>query len=151
MRRIFGDLTFDVPEDFDEETMIILRAPPPKNAKLLRVTIGDEQRPAFVIKRVPLSADPLPLDTLAEAQERMLLATMPGATMSARTKKEIGGRDVLWSELVFDGPNGRMRQAHASLIARRAFVACVGTAQDDLAFDAVRDQLVALLETLKIG
>ena|SRR5688572_31155963 len=144
MRQTYGSLTLEVPDDFEDETIIILRAPPGPSATPLRIPRGETGRVTFVVKRVPLQADPLPLDRLAKAEAEMLSATIPGLTVSEQEMRSIGGKEAILFEVGFAGPEGPLRQAHLSLVKGRWFLGFVATAPDDLAFPSIRERLLEL-------
>ena len=144
MKQTYGSLTLEVPDDFEDETIIILRAPPKASAAPLRVSRGPIARATFVVKRVPLQGDPLPLERLARAEAEMLSASIPGVSVSEHEVRAIGGREAILFEVGFTGPEGPMRQAHVSMLMGRSFVGFVATAPDDLAFASIRERLLEL-------
>ena len=107
-------------------------------------------RPSYVVKRVPLRADPLPLESVAQAEEQMLRATL-GAEIASREIRPIGGVDAICMELTFASPDGPVRQAHVSMVKGRWYLAFVATALDDLAFGGVRERLLDLVATAEIS
>jgi hypothetical protein len=150
MKQTYGSLTLEVPADFEDETVIVLRASPPPPAARMRVPKGDPIRPTYVVKRTPLRADPaVSLEALAKAEEDLLRLTL-GAEIQSREIRSLGGADSICLELTFAGPEGPVRQAHVSQVKGRWYLAFVATAPDDLSFEDVRAQLMELVATAAI-
>jgi hypothetical protein len=151
MKQTYGSITLEVPKDFEDETIIILRAPPLPSTTPLRVPRGQTARPTFVVKRVALAADPLPLATLAKAEADMLTQTIPGLEISPHQELTLGATPAVLFEVAFAGPEGPMRQAHVSLVHGRCFLGFVATAADDLAFPSIRDRLLELAGSAEVA
>ena len=150
MKQRYGSLSLEVPDDFEDETVVILRAAPAPSATPLRMPRGEPMRATFVVKRAPLRTDPLPLESMALAEEQMLEMTL-GATIHSREIRPIGGVDAIYMELSFAGPEGPVRQAHVSMVKDRWYLAFAATAPDDLAFNGVKERLLELVATAEIS
>lgn len=148
----YGALTLDVPSDFVDETLVVLRAPTPPAAVRMRVTAREPLRPSFVVKRVHLTADEAPaLDDIGAAEEKLLAHTTQGFTLHGREVRELdGGRTTLLTSVSFDTPEGRLRQAHATTIIGKTALVFIATALDDASFNGVRDQLLKMVASARI-
>jgi hypothetical protein len=144
-RGTWGALTLEVPEEFVDETVVILRAPAPASATPLRLSKAPAVRPSFVCKRTALGPNPPTLEQLAEVETQTLLGLAPDLVLHARGVEVIAGRPTLLVEASFDTPTGRMRQLHATTVLGRVALSFAATALDDAAFSSVRAALKALV------
>jgi hypothetical protein len=143
-------LTLDVPPAWDDDTLVVLKAPVPQPSVRMRAATGEPRRPSLVVKRVPLVADS-PLDALVEAEAEMLTQTIDQLALEAPTRIDIHGVHGVVRELTFPGPDGKLRQIHVSLVINRTYLCFVGTALDDVQFGAARDPFMAVVKSASIA
>lgn len=146
----WGSLVLDLPQDLEDETVVILRAPAPASLTPLRVSKGPALRPSFVCKRSPLGPSPPSLDQLAEVETQTLMGLTSGVQLHARSVETVGERPTLILEASFDTPSGRIRQVHATTVIGRSALSFAATATDDAAFPSVRAQLLALVASARL-
>ena len=144
-RTTWGSLVLDLPQDLEDETTIILRAPEPKNAVPLRLSKGPTLRPSFACKQTPLGANPPTLDQLGDVETKTMMGMAAGVVIHARSVESVAGRPTLFLEATFDTPLGRIRQLHATTVVGRTALSFAATALDDAAFPGVRTTLLALV------
>jgi hypothetical protein len=147
----FGSLVLDLPQDLEDETVVILRAPAPPSLTPLRVSKAPALRPAFVCKRTPLGPSPPSLDQLADVETQTMMGLASGVQLHARTVETVGNRPTLLLEASFDTPGGRVRQVHATTIIGRSALSFAATATDDAAFPSVRAQLLVLVASARLA
>lgn len=145
----WGNLTLEVPATFEDETIVILRAPAPPIG--LRLPKNPPPRPSFVCKRTALGPEAPSLAALGAVEERTLLQMIAGATIHGRAIETLGGRETLILEASYDSPMGRMRQVHATTVIGEIACSFVGTAMDNLDFPSVRQQLLDLVASVKLS
>jgi hypothetical protein len=150
-RTTWGSLVLDLPQDLEDETTIILRAPEPKNAVPLRVSKGPTLRPSFACKRTPLGPNPPTLDQLGDVETKTMMGMAAGVVLHSRTIESVAGRPTLFLEATFDTPLGRIRQLHATTVLGRAALSFAATALDDAAFPSVRATLLALVSGAQLA
>ena len=144
----YGALTLDVPKDFEDETVVVLKAPAPSPGVRMRAPTGEVRRPTLIVRRVPLTSDAT-LDELIEAEERVLQLTVPGLQLLERSGRTVAGHAAVTRELVMSVPDGKMRQLHVALVANRAFWMFVGAALDDVNFP--RAVFLAVIDSATFG
>ena len=148
LKTAYGSLTIDVPAGWDDETLVVLKAPVPKPTVRMRAPTGELRRPSLVVRRVALVSD-ASLDSLAAAEAEMLAATIDDVELLPPRPCEVGGVKAIERELTFAGPDGRLRQLHVSFVAGRAFFVFVGTALDDVEFP--RAQFMELIRSVRVA
>jgi hypothetical protein len=144
-RATWGSLVLDLPQDLEDETVVILRAPEPANAVPLRLSKGPTLRPSFVCKQTSLGPNPPTLDQLADVEIQALVGMAAGLTVHSRGVEVIAGRPTLLVEAYFDTPSGRIRQTHATTVFGRVALSFAATALDDAAFPSIRATLRSLI------
>ncbi len=161
MKRTWGSLRIDVPEGWEDDTLVVLRAPGPgarasagakAAARPARTPTGEARRPTLLVKRVPLVGG-TSLAMLAQAEAAMVEATVEGVKLFEPAPVDLGGTPGLMRELTFPGPDGagKMRQLHVSAILDRTYVLFVGTALDDKEFPAAKAQFLAIARSARIA
>jgi hypothetical protein len=146
----WGDLALDIPEDFTDESIILLRGPSPRSLVARRLTAEPPPGPSYVCKRTLLGPAPPPLETLADAELRSLQSVVAGLTLHSRAVEDVGGRPTVILEASFDSPGGRLRNVQATTVLGAFACSFVATAFDDLNFASVRQQLHALLASARL-
>ena len=147
-KRIYGALALDVPSGFDDESVVILKAPAATPAVKMRAPSGEARRPTLVVRRVSLASD-ASLTELVDAEERALTGAVPGLAFTERTAHTVGGLDAVVRELTIPAPDGTVRQVHVSVRANAALYVFVATALDDLEFASTRATLLSVVDSAR--
>jgi hypothetical protein len=148
VKRSFGALVLDVAAGWDDETVVVLKAPVPEPAVRMRAPTGETRRPTLVVRRLPIASDAT-LAELVEVEERVLAANMPGAVFHERHDRNVGGHDAVVRELTVPAPDGTLRQLYVTVRVAGALYSFVGTALDDLSFAAARAAFLSVVETAR--
>lgn len=141
-RATHRDLAFELPDDWEDATVVTLLGPPGAGA----------ERPNVVLARKPVGDAAVDLDAFAAGQEQLIRSMATGVRRTALEPVLVGGPSLgvhaVQQELAFDGPSGRVRQRHAYFQWAGSFFVLTATAPEGSGFDAAAAQLERMLGTL---
>src|SRR5262249_7754014 len=119
MQQTYGPLTLDLPDGWEEETLVVLKGPVVGNA-----------RPSLVVRRVPVPAG-TDVSALLDMEEASLRASVGTLDVVGRTELDVGSNcRALVREVSFPGGAGRLRQVQVALVAGGTFLMFAGTAAE---------------------
>jgi hypothetical protein len=138
----FGALEIDVPTQWsDQSTITFVRDQSKPPSKL---------RENFVITRAPFDGS-YTLEDLARAHLDGLRAQVPGVSVASEEKIEIDGLPAIAREVRFPTPqHGTAQQLHVFHIRGDLAYTMVGIGSAGPAFERTRDELFAIVKSLKV-
>jgi hypothetical protein len=149
-RRTFNDISFDVPDDWVDTSIVTLLAPSPKPVQMLRAKTSDSERPSVTMTRADVRGVAYELEDYALAQEKILRELLDDLEVTDRGAAKAGGVDVVTREVKFKDPEGQvMRQSHAYFRMGDTMHTLTATGTHDLSFEPVKKQLEAMLASLE--
>ena len=149
-RATFHHITLDIPDGWEDGTLVTLLGPEQKALDLMRHNGASEapERPSLIMKRVEVTSREVSLDEFAAAQEEVMRSMAPDTKTLAKETVKIAGQDAQTREFAFTAPPRALRQWQAYLYAGDAFYVICGTATNDSRFDAHKKIFVAVVESL---
>jgi hypothetical protein len=133
MQQTYGPLTLDLPNGWEEETLIVLKGPAAGGA-----------RESLVVRRVPVDAR-ASLDMLADLEEDSLRQSVGTLSVFGKMDLNVGGFRAVLREVGFAGQVGPIRQVQVALLAGKTFLVFAGSALDNGGFAAMRERVMRLV------
>jgi hypothetical protein len=154
-RAFIGGLSLEIPNGWDDHTIVTLVSPPLEAQKLIRAKPAAEERLSIVMKREAIPGAPPPMDTFAEAQEELMARLMPGSRVDAKGQVTIGtgeaALEAMTREFVIPNtPNGELRQIQIYFFVGRSFFVLAGTAPNDKRFESARKEFLRVASGIRI-
>ena len=143
-RMKFGAINLDVPDDWEDQSIITLVKRPNSMAGVRDLTRN------FMISRAPADGS-FDVDALAEIQMQSLQAALDDLQVIDEGALEIGEYSVRTREIRFSTPDkGLVQQLHAHLVHGAYAYTIVGTGSAGLAFDGLRKELLQIISSFSI-
>lgn len=153
-RVTYNDVCFEMPEGWEDASIVSLVAPQPSPPTLLRAKQAQSERPSVVMTRASASGLLFSLDDYARSQERILAEIMEGFEVLERNRRELQTEGhpipVELREYAFRNPEGGvLRQAHAYLRIGDTMYTLTATGSYDSTFDDVRENFAKLVDSFR--
>lgn len=153
-RVTYNDVCFEMPEGWEDASIVSLVAPQPSTPTLMRARQPQSERPNVVMTRASASGLLFSLEDYARSQERILAEIMEGLEVLERDRLELDAEGtqipVEIREYSFRSPEGAvLRQAHAYLRVGDTMYTLTATGSYDSTFDAVRAHFMKLVSSFR--
>ncbi len=145
-RATYHELTLDVPDGWEDASIISLLAPAPPQASMLTTKRVDAERPNLILKRQRVPGGELDLEAFAAEQERVMAQLVADVKIVARGTMTIGTTTAVTRELTFTAPPRALRQLQAYFLCGETLFTAVGTAAFDPTFETMRRDFRRILE-----
>jgi hypothetical protein len=152
VRAFVGGLSLEIPEGWNDHSMMTLIGPPIQGPTLVRPKQPSEDRPSIVVKREVLAGPTPSLETFASAQESMMANLIPGTKVDGACEVAIGSDSIrgVTREFVIPNPSGELRQIQIYFFVDNGFFVFAGTGPNDLRFDVARRAFMKVIAGIRV-
>ena len=148
----YRDLILNVPEDWQDSSILSWMTPQPPQIRTMSVKEVQSEQPNVVLTRRQISGE-ADLESFAKGQEQVMASLMPGLKVLTRGERKLAEplSRALTREFSFDGGQGQLRQLQAYFQSADSFYIFAATSSNDLNFDKLQQQALALLDSLEVS
>ena len=149
-RLCYRDLSLDIPQDWQDSSILSWMCPSPPRIRTMTVKETQSEQPNVVLTRRALSGK-ADLESFAKGQEQVMQSLMQQLTVLDRSEIKLNDpfSRALIREFSFNGGQGILRQIQAYFQSTDSFYILSATSSDDLNFEQLRKQTLALLDGMK--